>query len=894
MAALRAAAEEAFAGRGALVFLVGEAGIGKTRCAEELRGWARTLGAAVRLGRCPEEPGAPPFAPWLEILRAELQEREPAQLRERLGSGAPEVARFVPELRGELADPPPPPRLDPSQERFRLFQSLAGFWRAGARERPLLLVLDDLHRADEPSLKLLRFLGDELGDLPLLVVACLRGGVLEGDPVRAPALAGLLRLPRTHRIALPGLSVAEVAECLEALTGVAPGAERLRTLHEQTGGNPFFLTRVVPLLKAEGAAGDAPGPALLPRSVRDAIAEQVRGLPPPTTKCLEVAAVLGREFSLRVLALATARREAGLRQTLVPSLDAGILLAVPARPLRFRFAHILVRDALYEALPARGRARWHARIARALARSGEGSPPELAHHFAESCAPGDLAQAIAHTVRAARWSAELLAHEEAARHYRSALELLERKSPVSDLERGEILLGLAEAELRSERHEAAAAACEQAAELARRLGAREMLARAALLQAPGLYIVDPVRPDSEPVVRLLREAARALSRRRGALRTRVVAQLAMIPSPGLEPAERRALSREAIALAEDAGDSAALALARGAACLGPWDPARWREREARLPEALRLAEAAGDREFALALRDAWIAALLEAGEVDAADREIETFAREARELRHPRAFAFTAHQRSTRALMEGRFGDAERLSREYLELASRIGDWAGSVNFALKLMVLRWQQGRAAEAEVFVETLRELAVRHPAQPEWRCGLALAASVLERREEARAHYGEFARARFATLPKAWFWLLELVALSDVCVHLGDAGGARVLYRLLLPYRERLAVSGRTPVVSLGSVARALAVLAELQGRGETAAHHFETALSVETRSRSWPCRVRTQYQYARMLSRGGSRERARCLATAALDSARKLGMQELAGSLESLRSVLPVF
>jgi DNA-binding winged helix-turn-helix (wHTH) protein len=183
MAALRAAAVDAFAGHGGLAFLVGEAGIGKTRMAEELATWARERGALVRFGRCREEAGAPAFFPWLEILRAEVREREHGEIESLLGSGAPEIAQLVPELGELLPALPPPPPLDPSQARFRLFESLLGFWRTAARKRPLLLVLDDLHRGDEPSLKLLHFVGPELGELPVLVVGCFREGPSTQNPV---------------------------------------------------------------------------------------------------------------------------------------------------------------------------------------------------------------------------------------------------------------------------------------------------------------------------------------------------------------------------------------------------------------------------------------------------------------------------------------------------------------------------------------------------------------------------------------------------------------------------------------------------------------------------------------------------------------------------------------
>ncbi len=900
MAALQAAAGDAFAGHGALAFLVGEAGIGKTRMAEELATWARARGAVVRFGRCREEPGAPAFFPWLEILRAEARERDREELRSLLGSGAPEIAQLVPELRELLPGLPPPPPIDPSLARFRLFESLTGFWRAAGRKRPLLLVLDDLHRADEPSLRLLRFLGPEVGDLPVLVVGCFREGALDAEPSRARVLAAVMRLPRALRIALPGLSRDEVAECIREIIGSAASERWIASLHEQTGGNPFFLSRLVTLLGAEDLARRRQGEGeriALPRSVRDAIAEQIESLPASTRHVLRVSAVIGREFSLRTLGLAAGRGEAWLRERLGPALDAGILLSLPDQPRRFRFAHALLRDVLYEALPIRRRASWHRRVGEALERSHEGSPhpplAELAHHFAQAAELGDLDRAIGYATRAGRQAAEQLAYEEAAEHYRRALEFTERGNRVDGHEGLELLLALAEAELRADRVAEATAACRRVAELARRRGAREPLARAALLLAPGFFILNQARPDPETTVELLREAAAALASTRSPLRPLVLARLAMVASPSVGLAEQKTLSQRALAVARSVGDPATLAFAEGAALIGPWDPDDWRERKLRLPEAVRLAELAGEREFSLVLRECWISTLLEDGDVECADREIEIFARQAKELRHPRARGFAANHQSTRALMEGRFEVAERLSREYLERSTRIQDWGGVAAFAMKLVILLWQQGRAGEIAGFVDAFRDLSARQPRLDYWRYGLALGLTAMDRRDEAREVFEGFASRQLVPIRRGWLWIVKLAVLGDVCAYLGDTRRAELLYELLLPHADRFAVTGGTPILFLGSVARSLGVLADMTRRREAARSHFHAALAGEARARAWPCLVRTQHDFARMLAVGGpdDREHAASLAAQALDAARKLGMEGLADSLASLRARL---
>ena len=163
MTRCRALFDDSFAGQPRILLLVGEPGIGKTRVSEELTTYARIRGAQVYWGRCHEGEGAPPFWPWVQIVRAYAAAREPAQLRQDLGFGAPEIASMVSEVRQVLPDLPEPPRLDPEQARFRLFDAVVGFLRNAAQRSPLVLVLDDLHWADKPSLLLLEFLARELG-----------------------------------------------------------------------------------------------------------------------------------------------------------------------------------------------------------------------------------------------------------------------------------------------------------------------------------------------------------------------------------------------------------------------------------------------------------------------------------------------------------------------------------------------------------------------------------------------------------------------------------------------------------------------------------------------------------------------------------------------------------
>jgi AAA ATPase domain len=253
MATLRASLEEALAGRGGLVMLVGEPGIGKTRTAQQLAMQAAQRGAQVLWGRCEEEAGAPPFWPWVQALRAFVQAHDTATLCAEMGASAANIADIIPEVRERCSDLLPPPRIeDPAQARFRLFDAIRSFLHQAARRHPVVLILDNLHWADTPSLRLLAFLAPELESGQVLVVGSYRDGELSRQHPLSNTLGELTRQPRFQRLRLHGLSHEDVGRFLEGVVGRAPAPELVAALHGQTEGNPLFLTEIVRFLVQEG------------------------------------------------------------------------------------------------------------------------------------------------------------------------------------------------------------------------------------------------------------------------------------------------------------------------------------------------------------------------------------------------------------------------------------------------------------------------------------------------------------------------------------------------------------------------------------------------------------------------------------------------------------------
>ena len=278
MAELRAALDDSISAKARLVMLVGEPGIGKTFTAEELATYARVRGAQVLWGRCYEGEGAPAYWPWVQIIRSFVHDRDPQQLISTMGTGAADIAQVVSEVRERLPGLPVPPALEPEQARFRLFDSITTFLRNASASQPLVLVLDDLHWADKPSLLLMQFLAREARDARVLVVGTYRDVELGRQHPLSQMLGELAREQLVGRILLRGLSVADIGKFVEMTSGRTADAVLVDALHAETEGNPFFVNEIVRLLVSEGrldAASAASELGAIPQSVREVVGRRL-------------------------------------------------------------------------------------------------------------------------------------------------------------------------------------------------------------------------------------------------------------------------------------------------------------------------------------------------------------------------------------------------------------------------------------------------------------------------------------------------------------------------------------------------------------------------------------------------------------------------------------------
>ncbi|MGH2948719.1 MAG: ATP-binding protein, partial [Solirubrobacteraceae bacterium] len=879
--------DDAFAGRGRLFLLVGEPGIGKSRLAEELIAQARARGARVLVGRCWEAGGAPAYWPWVQSLRPYLRDTDAGSLRSQLRGGAADVARLFPELRDLLADLPPPP-LESEGARFRLFDSMTAFLKRAAARRPLVLVLDDLHAADEPSLLLLQFVAREHGESRLLIVGAYRDvDPTLSDPLTT-TLTELAREPVTRTLALAGLGEADVARFIELTAPGAPAADLSAAVHAGTDGNPLFVGEVVRLLAAEGRLKQqAIAPLAIPQSVREVIGRRLRHLSDECNRLLSLASVLGREFDLDALAAVSALEHGAILALLDEGIAARVVSEVPGVIGRMRFVHALIRDAAYHRLTRSRRVQLHLQAGEALEAlySSDLDPhlAQLAHHFFESAAGGDGQKAVDYARRAGSRAVALLAYEEAVRLYEMALEALGPDAAATARVRCELLLALADAQGRAGDGPAAKSTFLRAADLARSAELPEMLARAAIGYG-GRFLWAHALTD-ERLVPLLEDGLSALGEPDSVLRVQLLSRLAAALRHGPSRERRERISEEAIQTARTIGDPATLAYALAAAECALHAPHNAHRRLAEGKEIVSLVAGTGDTERLFDGHEHSFWAAWELGDPDRRAVELASMTRVAQELRQPAQLWMLATAHATLALSQGRFAEAPELIERAAAIGERVLAWHAVAARRMQLFLLRREQRRLAG---FVREVSDHAHEFPSPLVHRAILAHVYARLERTEEAKALLHELTRRDLSYWHVDEEWLLSICLLAETCAILGDTERAAPLYELLLPHCSLNAVA--LPELALDSTSRPLGILATLLGRFEDAARYFEEALRMNERMGARPWLAHTQEDYARMLLRRndqGDRERAEKLLSPAQATYHELGMNGDAANAAAL-------
>ncbi len=918
---LDAAMTAALAGRGQLVVITGDPGIGKTALARAFVERAAERGVGWAWGTCWEGGGTPAYWPWVQIVRALLRGEDVAAVRAGLGTGAPWIAGLLPELEGALGPVAEPSDLNADQARFRLFDALVGLLGIVAARRPIVVVLDDLHWADASSVHALEFLGRALPDLPILAIAAYRHSEAHARPDLAPALGGVARV--ALRLPLEGLGRDDVGRMASARAhGLGPedGAEipqrLVAAVHDASAGNPFFVDELVQLLASQGRLRDehaADDPLPLPDGVRDTLRRRLAPLPESSLLVLRAAAVLGAEFRVGTLARVAECEPVEVLERLDPALRAG-LVVVARDASGFQFVHALVRDTLLSAIGVTERARTHVAVAEALelhyGEDVELHLIEIADHYLRGASEGGATRAVDYAARAAQHAIGQFAYEESARLWARAIDVA-AALPADDRRSWQLHHGLGEALMRTGDIVAARQALREATDHARALEDPQALARSALAGTPPGFspgIVEPQLVESlEEAMELMDGCVTGDAQRRATvdeLRARLRVQLAVALFWSPELSRRQQLVDEAFGIARGIYGGAQAQRSRAermladrtlAFVLAQGFPSVWGPDTAErgLPisvEALELCERTNDLELAMQVRLWRINLLLELDDPVRADAEIETYSLTASRLAQPRTLIYAPLFRAFRATTRGQFADAERYVTEAFADPQVLGGSMGQLIADGQLFFIRRAQGRHHGDVPF---LRANAERFPLMARWRLMLAVVLAETGALDEARRELDELAVDDFADISRDAPWLFAMALLSELCTMLRDRARARLVYDLLAPYEGRNVIS--IGAAYLGPVARYLGLLAMTLGEAERALGHLETARAAAERTGAPPMMVETALDAAEVLTRrgmAGDAERALGLVERVAPAAASMRMDGAIRRIADIRTRLP--
>lgn len=837
---LTASLAAAHAGRLQLVSLAGEAGIGKTRVVEHFAEGLTRNGHVVLIARSPEEPGAPPFWPWIQILRGYLDSIPPMDLSAFL-SGLEDVAHLVPEVRPRFSSSPPP-LLDPLQARFRMFDAIATCLERAAQRTPLAIVLEDIHRADEASLLLLAYITTAIPNSPLLVVTTYRDTHRNSSFTKATA--NLLRNPVARSLRIAGLPGHDAAALLESLADRKLDPAVIEILYEKSGGNPFFLSQLARHITAFRIDQVAPA---LPADLADAVAMQIDDLSADTNELLALAAVAGSEFSIHLLAYAADTPPEHVFPLIEGAIDARVILASNTLGT-YRFAHALLRDALYQRISTIRRCRFHERIARWLinlnSNEGDAHLSSISHHLYEAASLGLLDEAVEFARRAGDSASSRLAYEDAASHYARALELLDLSPSASELARGDLLRLLGAQLTKSGNREEAKEAFNRLATLATGASAASLLAEAALGLAPGVFALEFGVVDRFQI-ELAENALVSLGSTSHALRAKLLARLSIALHWSGNDDSIRQLVEEASALAEMHSDPDAAAYALQAAWFVTRDPGTV---SCRYDIARRLVSRetmSTEPESQLVSQIFWLTSLLENGEMVLFDCGLQRFKQLAESLRQPQALWYVSMLDAMKALLAGEFSRAEGLMARFTTLGRRVNDANSDHSAIAHTLIIRHARGTLAD---LLPAAREVSRRYPTLIGWRASLPWLLAQLGRLDEAAAELEPLCRNDFRDIPRRLDWPATAVLLSETIALLGDSERANPLYEMMLPLQATYAVIGLS-VVHWGSFSRHLGLLARCLGNLPEAIGHLENALRMNRTvgARAWV--VHTQLELA---------------------------------------------
>jgi class 3 adenylate cyclase/tetratricopeptide (TPR) repeat protein len=869
-------------GEGREVLLVaGEAGLGKTTLVAEATRAAFDDGACVLFGHC-EEDLATPYQLFAEALGHYVAHAPEEQLVAHVAAHGSELSRLVPALARRIPDLPSPKATDADTERFLLFAAVVGLLTDASRQQPVVVVLDDLHWADNASLQLLRHFVAAEPSTRVLLLGTYRDNELSQAHALVETLAALRRQGGVSRVDLKGLDDTGVLEFLEASAGHfldQAGVDLAHAVYRETDGNPFFVSEVLRHLAETGAIyQDASGrwvsdttvdQVALPDSVREVIGARVLRLGPDAGRVLSTAAVIGRDFDLDVLARATNMSDDDLLDVLDAAATVALVREMSDAAGRYSFAHALIQHTLYEDLGPSRRARAHRIVAEALedlcgdtagARVGE-----LARHWTNASQPIDVEKAIGYSRQAGDAALAALVPADALGYYTRAVDLLAdaaRPDPALTID---VAIGLGTAQ-RLTGDPAFRDTLLDAARQAAAIDDTDRLVAAALANDRGFFTSVGVI-DTEKVAVLEAALERLPANHRD--RALALATLCSELSYGSTFERRLALAEEAIAIAESSGDDATVVRVLNSVSLPLSVPPQVEQSLDRTAEAIARAEQLDDPVLLFWAVDRRAIAALHAGDIDEYHCDIERRSTLAEQLGQPVMQWSAAYGRAWAAQTAGDLDLAEQLATEALQVGAEGGQPDAEAFFGVQLAAVSTARGTLGE---LIPILEPMVTGAPEiGPAYVAALAHAHAQAGHIDQARKLLDEFAAHNFE-VPMDQTWIGAMSDCANAAIIVRDPRDAGVLLGRLAPWADQWSASG---IHTHGPVAHLLGGLAAVLGRYDEADAYFATSAASSDRAGAKFFAAQTALLWGMMLAERGAPgdvDRARELLT----DARKAG------------------
>lgn len=886
LATLRKSLEKAKEGAGRIVLVTGEPGIGKTQMLRAFADEAGEAGATVLFGLCYEEEGAPSYFPWLQIMQAAGEMTDQPELLAMLAAETEEMTASE-----TKTTTPTNSRSGLDTVRGVVYHTAISRLVDCLKGRHVVMLFDNLHWADAPSLKLLEFLGRVLSEHPILVVATYQDiEITRSHPLFA-TLTTLGREAEVEKMRLHGLDRVQIQSMVTRALGQPASEKLVDEIFRQTDGNPFFVSEVVRSVAEELRTGDGERIEIrVPDGIHETIGRRLDRLSTECNDLLAQASVLGRTFETRQLEKLADLSAIEVLSLLEEAMAAAIVQETDKLG-HFQFTHALITETLYDELPMSRRVATHRKAAQILeemhADNLEPFLGQIARHYHRAARSGEFDKAIETATAAARYAERIVAYEDAVSYYDLALEMLAMDPRDRRSEEAELRLAVAYARSKSgiswidlSQH------LEVTVQVARESGNRQCL-----IEATCQYVFAVAPAPSLTVVAYIDDALGVIEPGDLISRARLLVRKAAIMDSLSEHHKAETLVQQAIEDAKKSGDAWCKCDTFG------WASIVLRSRPDTLAERIRLAEDSvqlalsagsvgslgrGGPSAAWAANEArrWLMLnCQEAGDTARVKQLIEDFDQSSDRRHYFRLFAEGA--KAYCALLEGRWAEARGMITKTYEVGRGTDAEGAEGVFGAQMFHLFRELGRLREVQPVLQRLDS----GNNQPVWLCGLAILHVEVGDLDAARRTFDQVFATGLEMLPRDAVYVTSLAHLAETCAAIGDRDRAGEIYRALMPYSGQMAT--HPTAVCLGPVDRLLGMMARLLPAHQEARQYFARALDLCETAQSKPWTAHTKFAYAQLLRDEGAGSEAEQLMSEAGDIARQFGMGGLMQKIEAV-------